>query len=91
MIKFDISENSEKAVYIQLKDSIKKAIISGKYPPLSKLPPVSKIATDSGVSLRTADIALQELINEGVCFRRPKKGTFVSDLPIFRDKPYCLR
>ena len=89
MIKFDISENSEKAVYIQLKDSIKKAIISGKYPPLSKLPPVSKISAASGVSLRTADIALQELINEGVCFRRPKKGTFVSDIQKYRKQQIC--
>jgi DNA-binding transcriptional regulator YhcF (GntR family) len=89
MQKIIISESSDKAIYIQLKNKIKEDILIGKYPPLSKLPPVSKIATASGVSLRTADCALQELINEGICFRRPKKGTFVSDIPKVLTQDTC--
>lgn len=81
MSNFSIKKNSDKSIYIQLKGAIKEAVISGKYPPLSKLPPVSQIAAEAGVSIRTADIALKELINEGICFRRPKKGTFVSEIP----------
>ena len=56
---------------------------------MSKLPPVSQIAKDAGVSLRTADIALQELINEGICFRRPKKGTFVAGENTSRKQKIC--
>ena len=89
MIKLNIQENSDKAIYIQLKSKIKEAILLGKYPPSSKLPPVSKIAAAAGVSLRTADCALQELINEGICYRRPKKGTFVSDIPKLATQETC--
>ena len=87
MIEFNITEKSKTAIYIQLKNDIKAAIKSGKFPPMAKLPSVSEIAEASGVSLRTADTALRELIYEGVCFRRPKKGTFVSDM--FMENDSC--
>lgn len=88
-MKFSISEHSDKAIYIQLKYAIKENIINGKYPPLSKLPTISEIASASGVSMRTVYIALQELIDEGICFRRPKKGTFVSDIPNVLKSQLC--
>ena len=78
MIDFQITETSENTKYNQVKDSIIAAIRDGRLAPLSKLPPISQIAKDAGVSLRTADLALQSLIGEGFCFRRPKKGTFVA-------------
>ena len=78
MIDFKISEASENTKYGQVRDSIIAAIRDGRLAPLSKLPPISQIAENAGVSLRTADLALQALISEGYCFRRPKKGTFVA-------------
>ena len=71
MIDFQITEASENTKYDQVKDSIIAAIRDGRLAPLSKLPPISQIAADAGVSLRTADLALQALIGEGYCFRRP--------------------
>lgn len=89
MLNFQIEKNSDKAIYAQLKDAIKSAVADGKLHPMSKLPPVSQIAKDAGVSLRTADMALQELINEGVCFRRPKKGTFIAGIDTSRKQKIC--
>lgn len=89
MLKFNITENSGTAIYIQLKNEIKAAIKSGEIPPMSKLPSVSEIAETAGVSLRTADIALKELIREGICFRRPKKGTFAGSDMVYDKHRIC--
>ena len=64
-------------VYIRLKNEILSDIRSGKYPENSALPAVNVIADNAGISVRTAYLAVQELVKDGVCFRRPKKGTFV--------------
>ena len=89
MIDFKISEASENTKYDQVKDSIIAAIRDGRLAPLSKLPPISQIAEEAGVSLRTADLALQSLISEGFCFRRPKKGTFVAAGKRVQKQPIC--
>jgi len=64
-------------VYIRLKNEILSDIKSGKYPENSPLPAVNVIADNAGISVRTAYLAVQELVKDGVCFRRPKKGTYV--------------
>ena len=78
MIEFNIDRNAPSPVYIQIRDRLEKVIRSGKYPPLSAIPPVAKIAEMAGVSLRTADLAMTELVRDGICFRRRKKVTFVT-------------
>ena len=89
MIKYHIDRVSAKPVYIQLKDQLKEAIDDGRLPPLSPMPHVTTIAKEAGVSLRTADNALLELIKDGVCFRRPKKGTFVQVKHVLVKKTVC--
>ena len=89
MIDFQIKEASENTKYEQVKNSIAEAIRNGKFAPLSKLPPISQIAKDAKVSLKTADLALQALIAEGFCFRRPKKGTFVAVGKRVQKRPVC--
>lgn len=44
-----------------------------------KLPGIKEIAESAGVSLKTAERALDILIKNGICFRRPKRGTFVAN------------
>ncbi|MBQ9502362.1 MAG: substrate-binding domain-containing protein [Lentisphaeria bacterium] len=60
-----------------MKNEILADIKSGKYPENTPLPAVNVIADSAGISVRTAYLAVQELVKDGVCFRRPKKGTFV--------------
>ena len=76
-------------VYIQLKNTILSDIKSGKYPEGTALPAVNVIADNAGVSIRTAYLAVQELIKDGVCFKRPKKGTFVGASANFIKHPVC--
>lgn len=89
MIHYTIERRSAKPVYIQLKDTLKEAIEDGRLKPLSQMPLVTQIAEDAGVSLRTADNALRELIKEGLCFRRPKKGTFVRGKNVIQKQKVC--
>ncbi|MGI6354039.1 MAG: GntR family transcriptional regulator [Lentisphaerae bacterium] len=89
MIEFNIDRNAPSPVYIQIRDRLEKVIRSGKYPPLSAIPPVAKIAEMAGVSLRTADLAMTELVRDGICFRRRKKGTFVSETCLRQKQQVC--
>ncbi len=67
-----------KSAYIRLAEEIRKWIASDNLLPGDRLPGLTEIAARTGVSLRTADMALQQLIRDGVCYRRPKQGTFVA-------------
>ncbi len=79
-LTFAIQERSEVPVYHQIGRQIKAFLHKNSVPPGTMLPNVRKIAALANVSLRTADLALAELVKDGVCMRRPKKGTFVADM-----------
>jgi len=67
----------ERAVYLQIADRLKATIERRRPAPGTQLPHLAEIARAAGVSLRTADRAVNELLRQGLCFRRPKKGTFI--------------
>ena len=62
----------------QIKETIAARIISGRLKADEKLPSETNLARASGVSRTTARQALLELIAEGILYRMPGKGTFVS-------------
>ena len=72
-----IDKKSPIPVGKQLKTAILTYIRQASLPDGTALPSVQRIAEAAQVSLRTADLALQELVADGYCFRRPKRGTFV--------------
>jgi GntR family transcriptional regulator len=74
---FEIIKHSPVPVYLQLKDIIFNDIKNGKYTEGQQLPTVKELSAQSGVSIRTAYLALEELVKSGSCFKRPKKGIFV--------------
>ena len=73
-----VNKNHFTPVYTQIKEQLKVFIKEKRLEPGTRLPNVREIAEATGVSLRTADFGLKELVKEGECFRRPKKGTFVA-------------
>ncbi|MEI8247477.1 MAG: substrate-binding domain-containing protein [Lentisphaerota bacterium] len=79
-INFKIEKANPSPVYIQIKDQIKKHIKENKLPYGFQLPTVTAIAENTGFGVRTACKGLDELVREGVCFRRAKKGTYVGDI-----------
>jgi GntR family transcriptional regulator len=72
-----INKFSKVPLYIQLKESIKNAIISGILKDKDKLPTEEFIGQVFNVSRPVVRQAYQSLINEGLISRHQGKGTFV--------------
>jgi LacI family transcriptional regulator len=80
-MEINITDSKLKPVYRQISECIKQFIIDEDLQYGVALPTVKDIAERANVSLRTADRGILELIKEGICFRVPKKGTFVARVP----------
>jgi len=78
MLRFKIEKDSKVPVFLQIKQQLKEYITEEGFPTDAPLPHVGKIAEAAGVCVRTADQALLALIEEGLCYRKPKRGTFLS-------------
>ena len=78
---FTIDAQSSKPVYQQLGKELQRMIRENGLLPGNPLPSVSELSKEANVSIRTMDRALCELIRSGICYRRPKKGTFVGNIP----------
>ena len=70
---------NDRPIYIQLEEKIKLLIITGVYPPGSKLPPVRDLAEEASVNPNTLQKALTDLEKEGLVFSQRTSGRFVSE------------
>lgn len=66
-------------IFRQMADQIAHHISRHRLAPGARLPKLQTLAASAGVSLRTADRAVNELIRRGLCSRRPKKATLVGE------------
>ncbi len=71
--------NSDKPIYAQLMDQISNQIVSGKYPPGSKLPSVREFAFDAAVNPNTMQKALSELERSGLIITQRTMGRTVTE------------
>lgn len=78
-LEIKIDKNRSVPVYQQIKQHLLELIGKEKLQAGAMMPNVKSVADAAGVSLRTADQALQALIDDGICYRRPKKGTFIRE------------
>lgn len=78
---FNINFDSRIPIYVQLKEAIKLAIATGKFPPGSQLPTVRQLAVQLKINANTVSRVYIELESEGVLATRQGKGTFVKDHP----------
>ena len=69
--------------YVLVEDHIRQAIRSGKL--TDKLPGERRLARELGYSYMTIRKAVENLVEEGVLYKIPTKGTFVADRK--RNKP----
>ena len=72
-----ISHTSEKPMYEQIEDGIKKAIFEGELKHHEMLPSVRQLAKDLNVSAITTKRAYIDLEHEGLVYTISGKGTFV--------------
>lgn len=69
----------DRPIYIQLKERIKLSIVSGAYPPGSKLPSVRDLAGVASVNPNTLQKALTELERDGLVYSQRTSGRFVTE------------
>ena len=68
-------------LYSQIKELIMRSITSGEFKAGSRIASEVELAQKYGVSRITTKQALLELMQEGIVYRVPGKGTFVKSLP----------
>jgi GntR family transcriptional regulator len=78
MTAFRAIEHSAIPLYSQVRERLRERIVDGTYAPDARLPAESEISTIFGVSRITVRQALNDLQKEGVIFKVPGKGTYVS-------------
>ena len=75
-------------IWQQLKEQIAVGIVTGNYPPGSKLPSVRELAVDAGVNPNTMQRALTDLERDGLARSMGTIGRIVTE---DRDKIEALR
>ena len=73
-----LNYRDSRPIYEQIKDGLKKLIVSGAMAPDEKLPSVRALATQLSINPNTIQRAYNELENEGFIYSIPGKGSFAS-------------
>lgn len=77
MVNYAIDKESDTPLYIQIRDLIQAAIRSGELSPGDRLPSVSALAKEIGVTQATIRRALQDLSDAGQACCQVGRGTFI--------------
>jgi len=68
-----------------VRDGLRRAILSGEFPPRSALPNEGRLGTRFAVSRATIREAVRGLVEEGYLIRRQGSGTYVTERPLLRN------
>ena len=69
---------ADRPVYLQLVEHLQTAVVTGEYPPGSRIPPVRELAGQAGVNPNTMQRALTELEREGLLLSERTQGRYVT-------------
>ena len=69
-----------KPIYEQIKDGLRKLIVSGAIAKDEKLPSVRELASQMAINPNTIQRALRELESDGYIYTIAGKGSFASDV-----------
>jgi GntR family transcriptional regulator len=78
MALISIDTNDPRAIYVQIVDEVRRAIVVGSLAPDDPLPSVRQLAGELGVNPNTVKQAYQELERQGVTYVERGTGTFVA-------------
>ena len=71
--------DTDRPIYVQLKEQILLLLVTGAYPAGSKLPPVRDLAAEASVNPNTLQKALAELERDGLVYTQRTSGRFVTE------------
>ena len=69
----------DRPIWLQLAEQLTRRIITGVYPPGSRLPPVRELAAQAGVNPNTMQRALAQLETEGLVRTERTSGRYVTE------------
>ncbi len=75
------SFSTDRPVYIQVADRIRRMVISGEFSAGQQIPSVRQLATDAAVNPNTIQHAFVELESEGLLISKGTLGRFVTEDP----------
>lgn len=81
-----INFRDSRPIYEQVKDSLRRLIVSGALPADEKLPSVRELASQLAINPNTIQRAYRELENEGYICSVPGKGSFACAQTDVNDK-----
>ena len=73
-----LNYRDSRPIYEQIKDGLRKLIVTGAMAPDEKLPSVRALATQLSINPNTIQRAYSELEGEGYIYSVPGKGSFAS-------------
>ena len=71
--------NSNKAIFLQIRDTIREKILSGELKPGERIPSVREYGATIGVNPNTVMRTYERLTSEGVIHNKRGIGYFISD------------
>lgn len=74
-----INYRDSKPIYLQIKDALRRLILTGTLPAGGKLPSVRSLASSLAINPNTIQRAYRELEAEGYIFSIAGKGSFAAD------------
>lgn len=83
----ELQRDSSVPLYQQLEDALRQRIRAGEWQPGERIASENELNREYGLSRMTARGVLTKLVNDGVLFRVPGKGTFVSPTKISTISP----
>lgn len=85
-MKINLDFNSDRSIYIQIKESILKSIAKGELHKGESLPSVRNLSESIGVNLHTVNKSYNELKDSGFLNIDRRKGAIVANLPLELDE-----
>ena len=76
---FTVNYKDPRPIYEQVKDSLRREILTGVLVPDEKIPSVREAASQLVINPNTIQKAYRELENEGYIYSVPGKGSFVGE------------
>ena len=73
-----LNYRDSRPIYEQIKDGLRKLIVTGAMQPDEKIPSVRSLATQLSINPNTIQRAYNELENEGYIYSVPGKGSFAA-------------
>lgn len=70
---------SDRPVFIQIMEKLKRDIVTGIYQPGDKLPSVRDLASEAAVNPNTMQRAFSELEREGLVYTQRTNGRFITE------------